>query len=108
MQPRVREDVKCPRCAWRPERKKALWKCDACQTRFDTFETRAVCPSCSKKFEETACVGCHQMSPHEDWWEKKPERPKTRPLVRKVAAPAKAIAPPAEVEAIDYDPESGL
>jgi hypothetical protein len=111
MPARVREDVKCPKCAWRPERKKALWKCDACNARFDTFETRATCPNCSKTFEETACVGCHQMSPHEDWWEKKPERPKTRPVVRKIAPPAKpvkAVAPPPEVEAIDYDPESGL
>jgi Zn-dependent protease len=63
--PRHRE-VNCPRCSSHPP-KGPFWVCDHCQTRFDTFQSRGVCPGCGAWFHETACPDCRRTSHIEDW-----------------------------------------
>jgi hypothetical protein len=61
--------IRCPRCGWEP-RKHDRWYCDpGCQNRWNTFDTAGICPQCSKHWEQTACLSCHQWSPHADWYE---------------------------------------
>lgn len=63
--------VACPHCAWIPDGD-PHWSCDSCAGEpFDTFATRARCPSCDRTFDETFCPVCGIASPHEFWW---PER----------------------------------
>ncbi len=60
--------VACPHCAWIPDGD-AHWSCDSCAGEpFDTFATRARCPSCDRAFDETFCPTCGTASPHEFWW----------------------------------------
>ncbi|WP_104421079.1 hypothetical protein [Neolewinella xylanilytica] len=59
--------IACPKCDWEPDGR-PYWTCDACGTRFDTFETTAICPNCTKGFEETQCVECTEFSPHLEWY----------------------------------------
>ena len=56
----------CPSCGAAPP-VGALWFCHHCRTRFDTFETGAVCPNCQAQFETTACVMCGAMRPMGEW-----------------------------------------
>jgi hypothetical protein len=35
---------------------------------WNTFETRARCPGCSKQWHVTQCLSCRAVSPHEDWY----------------------------------------
>ena len=35
---------------------------------WNTFETRARCPGCSKQWSVTQCLSCHIVSLHEDWY----------------------------------------
>lgn len=66
------EDVKieCPKCAWAPDGG-AYWQC-SCGHTWNTFETAARCPACSRQWEYTQCIlhrgGCNQMSLHLDWY----------------------------------------
>src|SRR5213592_635101 len=70
--------IRCPLCRWRPVRA-SRWMCvsvgepenffDGCGTRWNTFETRGLCPGCSHQWIWTACLSCHRASPHEDWYE---------------------------------------
>ncbi len=66
------EDVKieCPKCAWEPDGG-AYWQC-SCGHTWNTFETAARCPACSRQWEYTQCIlhrgGCDKMSPHLDWY----------------------------------------
>ena len=79
----VKEDlnfagIRCPLCRWRPARS-SRWVCvsvghpenyfDGCHARWNTFETRGVCPGCSHQWKWTMCLSCHKASPHEDWYE---------------------------------------
>ena len=59
--------IRCPRCKWRP-RKHDRWQC-TCLHRWNTFDTRGVCPSCQFRWLETQCLSCLVMSAHEDWYE---------------------------------------
>ena len=56
----------CPRCHAEPPMG-LFWQCDLCKRVFDTFETKAVCPNCSKHFPTTMCGECKVGSPMADW-----------------------------------------
>ena len=59
--------IACPKCEWEPDGR-PYWRCDACHTHFDTFETTAICPNCKKQFADTQCIACEKFSPHLDWY----------------------------------------
>jgi Zn-dependent protease len=56
----------CPSCRVAPPAG-PFWMCHRCQTRFDTFETGAVCPQCQEQFSATACPQCGAMRPMAEW-----------------------------------------
>jgi hypothetical protein len=61
--------IRCPRCGWEPQ-KHDRWFCDpGCHCRWNTFDTAGVCPECAKQWDQTACLSCHQWSPHAEWYE---------------------------------------
>jgi hypothetical protein len=63
-----RTRIRCPRCAWEP-RQHDRWFCSpGCLCQWNTFATAGICPQCSKHWEQTACLACHQWSPHADWY----------------------------------------
>ena len=57
---------RCPLCHWEPLPGDE-WVCD-CGHVWDTFQTRGRCPRCGYQWEETECLVCWEMSPHEDWY----------------------------------------
>jgi hypothetical protein len=60
--------IRCPICKWVPGRGDR-WMCHpGCGHVWNTFDTRGVCPGCRHAWQETMCLRCHQMSPHEDWY----------------------------------------
>lgn len=65
-----RERIRCPACAWEPSKADA-WCCapGGCGHVWNTFETRALCPGCSKQWAWTECLRCHVASPHDAWYE---------------------------------------
>ena len=44
-----------------------IWRCNKCDTRFDTFETGGICPQCSARFEKTTCLDCRHQAPVAEW-----------------------------------------
>jgi len=56
----------CPTCKSSPPIGN-FWKCAACGQPFDTFQTGAVCPHCSSRFQATMCLDCRRMHPMEEW-----------------------------------------
>jgi Zn-dependent protease len=56
----------CPSCRTAPPIG-ALWVCDQCQMRFDTFETHAICPRCHADFGTTRCIDCGSLDPIVEW-----------------------------------------
>src|ERR1043166_5131024 len=60
------EGVACPSCNTVPP-KGAFWVCSRCRTAFDTFETQAVCPKCSARFDQTRCLECGTLNPISMW-----------------------------------------
>jgi hypothetical protein len=61
--------IRCPKCNWQPKREDT-WVCaPGCGHVWNTFETRGLCPGCSKQWTSTACLRCHEWSPHDDWYE---------------------------------------
>jgi Zn-dependent protease len=56
----------CPSCKASPPIG-AHWACPKCKTRFDTFATNAVCPSCGSAFGATACVDCKRSNRIGHW-----------------------------------------
>lgn len=56
----------CPSCRSAPPIG-PFWACGKCFKPFDTFETGAVCPSCSARGETTQCLDCERSAPVEDW-----------------------------------------
>jgi hypothetical protein len=61
-----REGLACPTCRAAPPAG-AFWTCSRCGKTFDTFETRAVCPSCEATFITTSCPECGGSYPIEAW-----------------------------------------
>lgn len=60
--------IYCSLCAYHPHASDR-WICDpGCSHVWNTFETRARCPGCSKQWRVTACPSCNVLSPHEDWY----------------------------------------
>lgn len=61
-------DIYCPKCAYRP-RAEDRWQCmPGCGTVWNTFWTRGICPGCSYAWQDTQCLACFEMSPHESWY----------------------------------------
>jgi Zn-dependent protease len=56
----------CPSCQTAPPIG-AFWRCGACGTPFDTFETNATCPQCRTQFAVTRCVDCGVGSAMAAW-----------------------------------------
>ena len=56
----------CPACHVAPPLG-PFWTCNKCATRFDTFETGGICPSCSQRFDKTTCLDCRQQAPIAEW-----------------------------------------
>lgn len=61
-----RQGFACPSCRTAPPIG-AIWRCNKCDTNFDTFETGGVCPQCSARFDRTACLDCQQSYPVNEW-----------------------------------------
>lgn len=61
--------IHCPLCQWRPG-PAAVWQCTrpGCGTVWNTFHTRALCPGCGYQWQNTTCLACDEMSPHEAWY----------------------------------------
>jgi Zn-dependent protease/ATP-dependent Clp protease adapter protein ClpS len=59
-------DFACPSCGQAPPAGE-YWRCDNCRARFDTFEQRAECPECGKRFPRTSCPACHKANPVDAW-----------------------------------------
>ena len=56
----------CPSCKASPPIG-AYWACPKCKTKFDTFATNAVCPSCAAVFNTTSCPECGRSNPLAQW-----------------------------------------
>jgi Zn-dependent protease/ATP-dependent Clp protease adapter protein ClpS len=56
----------CPACGVSPP-VGDFWRCDNCQTPFDTFEHQAECPECGKRFSRTMCSACLKRNPIDLW-----------------------------------------
>lgn len=56
----------CPSCRTPPP-VGPWWACQQCQTLFDTFEPRAVCPQCANELPEMQCLHCGVKSPLNSW-----------------------------------------
>jgi hypothetical protein len=61
-------EIRCPLCGWTPNRGD-VWAC-TCRYLWNTFDTGGVCPGCLRRWTMTACLSCHQWSPHSDWYPK--------------------------------------
>ena len=60
--------IYCPACEWAPSASDR-WICaPGCRTIWNTFETRARCPGCSKQWLVTVCHACDVSSLHERWY----------------------------------------
>ena len=60
--------IYCPRCTWAP-RSEDRWECrPGCRMLWNTFETGARCPGCSKQWRVTVCLACLVGSLHEEWY----------------------------------------
>ena len=62
----AREGIRCPSCGWVPE-VFSRWECE-CGFMWNTFETRAVCPACSKEHLFTRCHRCREFPAHGRWY----------------------------------------
>jgi Zn-dependent protease len=60
------EGFACPSCGTAPPIG-PFWACAQCHKRFDTFETRALCPYCGAQFAVTSCVDCGIQNPMSAW-----------------------------------------
>lgn len=58
--------IRCPRCNQSPS-PEDRWLCK-CGHRWNTFETRGLCPGCNYQWEITACLVCGESSPHAEWY----------------------------------------
>ena len=58
--------ARCPACGQNPPSGN-FWRCP-CGAAFDTFAAGALCPSCNRVFEVTACPSCGQAAPLAMWF----------------------------------------
>lgn len=61
-----RQGFVCPSCRTAPPIG-PIWRCNKCDTKFDTFETGGVCPQCAARFEKTTCLDCRHQAPISEW-----------------------------------------
>ena len=61
-----RQGFACPSCRTAPPIG-PIWRCNKCDTKFDTFETGGVCPQCSARFEKTTCLDCRHQASIPEW-----------------------------------------
>jgi len=61
-----REGFACPSCHTAPPLG-LFWTCNKCNSRFDTFETGGICPSCAARFANTTCLDCRHKAPIAEW-----------------------------------------
>ena len=61
-----RDGFACPSCKAVP-RTGDLWKCGQCGNRFDTFQSKGVCPACGAQFPATRCMECGEAHPISEW-----------------------------------------
>jgi Zn-dependent protease len=61
-----RAGLACPACKASPPIG-AYWICSRCKTKFDTFATNAVCPSCAAAYSITRCLDCGAINPMAQW-----------------------------------------
>jgi Zn-dependent protease len=61
-----RQGFACPWCRTEPPVGN-FWKCEACDTPFDTFATQAICPSCDTHSAQTRCLDCGRPNPMSSW-----------------------------------------
>jgi Zn-dependent protease len=56
----------CPSCQASPPIGD-YWKCGKCGQPFDSFQTEAVCPHCTTRYEGTKCLDCGAVRPMSEW-----------------------------------------
>jgi Zn-dependent protease len=61
-----RDGFACPTCNTAPA-VGAYWVCNSCNQPFDTFQSLAACPNCSKRFSATRCMDCGRLHSMEEW-----------------------------------------
>jgi Zn-dependent protease len=61
-----RQGFACPSCHTAPPLG-PFWTCNKCNTRFDTFETGGICPSCAARFATTTCLDCRHKAAITEW-----------------------------------------
>jgi Zn-dependent protease len=61
-----RDGFACPRCTTAPPMGN-FWKCGRCGQPFDTFASRAACPTCAAQFAGTKCLDCGGVHPMSEW-----------------------------------------
>jgi hypothetical protein len=60
-------DAACPACG-QPPVAGDFWMCGNCQTRFDTFVHRGVCPNCHAEFAVASCPSCGEAHSIGEWF----------------------------------------
>ena len=61
-------EIYCPKCSYRPCAEDR-WQCmPGCGTQWNTFWTHGVCPGCGHAWQDTQCLACVKMSPHQAWY----------------------------------------
>ncbi len=61
-----RQGFACPWCGTEPPVGN-YWKCETCNTPFDTFASQAICPTCATPFAVTQCLDCGRPNPMSSW-----------------------------------------
>lgn len=61
-----RDGFACPSCKAAPPIGD-IWGCAQCGHRFDTFQSRGVCPACGAQFPATRCMECGAAHPISEW-----------------------------------------
>ena len=61
-----RDGYSCPTCHASPPIGD-YWLCGQCRKPFDTFQSQAMCPNCSARYNTTRCLDCGRLSPMNDW-----------------------------------------
>ena len=61
-----RDGFSCPTCHASPPIGD-YWVCGQCRKPFDTFQSQAMCPNCSARYNTTRCLDCGRLSPMNDW-----------------------------------------
>ena len=61
-----RDGFICPTCRTAPP-VGTYWTCGKCGQAFDTFQSGAVCPYCSTRYDITKCLDCGRAHPISEW-----------------------------------------